>query len=153
MGDYIMENFKYILKKAQKKYFSLLEKWKLQTVLEYAGCLSIEELSKIKNFTHKSVKDNIQSYNLVVVNENNVGCFLVRLYKDGYLLDEIYLENAYRNQGIGTSIILDILKRYSNVYLWVYKKNHKAIRLYKRLGFNVLDKTETRYLMKFENMF
>ena len=68
------------------------------------------------------------------------------------MLDEIYLENAYRNQGIGTSIILDILKRYSNVYLWVYKKNHKAIRLYKRLGFNVLDETETRYLMKFENM-
>ena len=112
----------YFLKEAQKKNFSLLEKWKLQTVLEYASDLSIEELSKIRKFVYKSVKENIQLYNLVVVNENNVGCVLVRSYQGGYLLDEIYLESAYRNQGIGTSIILDILKQYPNVYLWVYKK-------------------------------
>lgn len=143
----------YILKKAQKKDFSLLEKWKLHTILEYAGDLPAEELSKIRKYVHKSVEEDIQLYNLVVVNENNVGCVLVRPYKEGYLLDEIYLESAYRNQGIGTSIILDILKQYAVVYLWVYKKNQKAICLYKRLGFNVLEETETRYLMKFENMF
>lgn len=142
----------YILKKAQKKDFSLLKKWKLHTILEYAGDLPAEELSKIRKYVHKSVEENIQLYNLVVVNENNVGCVLVRPYKDGYLLDEIYLESAYRNQGIGTSIILDILKQYAVVYLWVYKKNHKAIRLYKRLGFEVSEETETRYLMKVENI-
>ena len=148
-----MENFKYILKEAQKKNFSLLEKWKFQTVLEYAGELSIEELSKIKNYVHKNVKENIQLYNLIIVNESIIGCVLVSPYKDGHLLDEIYLESSYRNQGIGTSIICDILKQYAVVYLWVYKDNIKAIRLYKRLGFNVLEETETRYLMKFENMF
>ena len=148
-----MENFKYILKEAQKKDLPLLEKWKIQTILEYASDLSVEEFSKIKNYVHKNVKENIQLYNLIIVNENNVGCVLVRPYKDGHLLDEIYLESTYRNQGIGTSIICDILKLYVVVYLWVYKDNIKAIRLYKRLGFNVLEETETRYLMKFENMF
>ena len=143
----------YTLKRAHNKNLPLLEKWKIQTILEYASDLPVEELSKIRKFVHKSVKENIQLYNLVVVNENNVGCVLVRPYKDGYLLDEIYLESTYRNQGIGTSIILDILKQYPNVYLWVYKKNQKAIRLYKRLGFNILEETETRYLMKLENMF
>ena len=48
--------------------------------------------------------------------------------------------------------ICDILKQYAVVYLWVYKKNHKAIRLYKRLGFEVSEETETRYLMKAENI-
>ena len=147
-----MENFKYILKEAQKKNLPLLEKWKIQTILEYASDLSVEELSEIKNYVHKNVKENIQLYNLIVVNENNVGCVLVRPYKDGYLLDEIYLESLYRNQGIGTSIICDILKQYAVVYLWVYKKNRKAIRLYKRLGFGVSEETETRYLMKAENI-
>ena len=147
-----MENFKYILKEAQKKNLPLLEKWKIQTILEYASDLSVEELSEIKNYVHKNVKENIQLYNLIVVNENNVGCVLVRPYKDGHLLDEIYLESAYRNQGIGTSIICDILKQYAVVYLWVYKNNYKAIRLYKRLGFEVSEETETRYLMKAENI-
>ena len=147
-----MENFKYILKEAQKKNLPLLEKWKIQTILEYGSDLSVEELSEIKNYVHKNVKENIQLYNLIIVNENNVGCVLVRTYKDGHLLDEIYLESAYRNQGIGTSIICDILKQYTIVYLWVYKKNHKAIRLYKRLGFEVSEETETRYLMKVENI-
>ena len=105
-----MENFKYILKEAQKKNLPLLEKWKIQTILEYGSDLSVEELSEIKNYVHKNVKENIQLYNLIIVNENNVGCVLVRTYKDGHLLDEIYLESAYRNQGIGTSIICDILK-------------------------------------------
>ena len=103
-----MENFKYILKEAQKKNLPLLEKWKIQTILEYASDLSVEELSEIKNYVHKNVKENIQLYNLIVVNENNVGCVLVRPYKDGYLLDEIYLESLYRNQGIGTSKTCDI---------------------------------------------
>ena len=147
-----MENFKYILKEAQKKNLPLLEKWKIQTILEYASDLSVEELSEIKNYVHKNVKENIQLYNLIKVNESVIGCVLVRPYKDGHLLDEIYLESAYRNQGIGTSIICDILKQYTIVYLLVYKKNQKAIHLYKRLGFKVLEETETRYLMKAENI-
>ena len=142
----------YTLKRAHNKNLPLLEKWKIQTILEYASDLPVEELSKIKNYVHKNVKENIQLYNLIIVNESVIGCVLVRPYKDGRLLDEIYLESLYRNQGIGTSIICDILKQYTIVYLLVYKKNQKAIHLYKRLGFKVLEETETRYLMKAENI-
>ena len=65
------------------------------------------------------------------------------------LLDEIYLEEEYRNKGIGTEIIKDILNNNDVVYLWVYKENEKAISLYKKLGFNVIEETESRYCMKY----
>lgn len=68
---------------------------------------------------------------------------------DGKLLDEIYLEEEYRNKGIGTKIIMDILNNNDVVYLWVYKENEKAISLYKKLGFNVIEETESRYYMKY----
>ena len=64
---------------------------------------------------------------------------------------EIYLEEEYRNKGIGTKIIMDILNNNDVVYLWVYKDNKKALSLYKKLGFNVLEETETRYYMKYKN--
>ena len=65
-------------------------------------------------------------------NKNKVGCLLVTKKDDGVILDEIYLEEEYRNKGIGTEIIKNILKNNFIVYLWVYKKNIKVISLYKK---------------------
>ena len=68
---------------------------------------------------------------------------------NGKLLDELYLEEEYRNKGIGTNIIKDILNKNNIVYLWVYKLNTKAISLYKRLDFQIIEETKTRYYMKY----
>ena len=61
----------------------------------------------------------------------------------------IYLEEEYRNKKIGTNIITNILKSNPLVYLWVYKENTKAISLYKKMKFKVINETETRYYMEY----
>ena len=38
----------YTLKRAHNKNLPLLEKWKIQTILEYASDLPVEELSKLQ---------------------------------------------------------------------------------------------------------
>ena len=139
----------YTLKIANIKDISLLETWKLQTVLDYAGKLSIEEQEKIRNYVHNEVLEYLTFYELIEVSSNIVGCVLVRPYQDGYLLDEIYLEKEYRNLGIGSSILKDKTMQFSPLYLWVYKDNQKAISLYKRIGFLVKEETATRYFMEF----
>ena len=139
----------YTLKIANIKDISLLETWKLQTVLDYAGKLSIEEQEKIRNYVHNEVLEYLTFYELIEVSSNIVGCVLVRPYQDGYLLDEIYLEKEYRNLGIGSSILKDKTMQFSPLYLWVYKDNKKAISLYKRIGFFVKEETATRYFMEF----
>ena len=139
----------YTLKTANIKDISLLETWKLQTVLDYAGKLSIEEQEKISNYVHNEVLEYLHFFELIEVSSSIVGCVLVRPYQDGYLLDEIYLEKEYRNLGIGSSILKDKTMQFSPLYLWVYKDNKKAISLYKRIGFFVKEETATRYFMKF----
>lgn len=139
----------YHLQIAMTKNMLQLETWKLQTVLDYAGKLSIEEQEKIRNYVHNEVLEYLHFFELIEVSSSIVGCVLVRPYQDGYLLDEIYLEKEYRNLGIGSSILKDKTMQFSPLYLWVYKDNKKAISLYKRIGFFVKEETATRYFMKF----
>ena len=86
-------------------------------------------------------------------NKNKVGCLLVTKKDDGVILDEIYLEEEYRNKGIGSSIIKNyVLDNDYNIYLWVYKDNIKAFNLYKKSGFKIKEETDSRYYMEFQKI-
>lgn len=127
-----------------------LIEYKLINILEYAKDPSDQELKRIQDYVQKMVPVQLKKYKMILVANEKVGCFLIENCEDGVLLDEIYLEEAYRNQGIGKDIIQNILLTNAKVYLWVYKLNKGAISLYQRLGFEVLKETENRYYMKCE---
>jgi len=62
------------------------------------------------------------------------------------------VKNEYRNQGIGTELIKAITSEYqkigvNNLSLSVDKANN-ASDLYKRLGFEIVEETETSWTMK-----
>ena len=140
----------YQLKKSNKNDIEKLIEYKKETTYEYATDLTLEEKTKIDKYLAEEVKEQIDYYKNIVVNNKFVGCLLVTNNDNGKLLDELYLEEEYRNNGIGTDIIKSILNKNSIVYLWVYKLNVKAISLYKRLGFKIIEETETRYYMKYK---
>lgn len=139
----------YKLIKSEKRDIEKLIEYKKRTIYEYAENLSNEEIIKINNYVETNIPKLINNYCNIIVNEKIVGCVLLTDIDDGKLLDEIYLEEQYRNQGIGTDIIKNILNKNNIVYLWVYKKNIKAISLYKKMGFNIIKETDTRYYMKY----
>ena len=126
-----------------------LIKYKKITIYEYANNLSEEEINEINNYVSNSVPKLLSDYCNIVINNKTVGCVLITNIEDGKLLDEIYIEEKFRNHGIGTDIIKNIIKENDIVYLWVYKENVQAISLYKRLGFKVIDETDSRYYMKY----
>ena len=127
-----------------------LIEYKRRTIFDYAENLSDEEIKKIENYITINIPKELNNYRNIVVNDNIVGCLLITEENGVKLLDEIYLEEEYRNKGIGSDIIKSILKENDIIYLWVYKLNHKAISLYKKLGFFVDEETEIRYHMKYE---
>ena len=139
----------YKLMKANIDDVSILIDYKLKNIFDYAENLSLEEIKQINNYVKSNVPKEIDDYRVICINDKKIGCLLVVNKDDGVLLDEIYLEEKYRNNGIGTSIIKEILSNYNIVYLWVYKLNTKALSLYKKLGFKIIDETETRYYMKY----
>lgn len=140
---------KYRISKSSDKYINRLIEYKKRTIYEYAKDLSNEEIDKINKYVTSEVPKLINDYCNIIVDNKMVGCLLLINKDDGKLLDEIYLEEEYRNKGIGTEIIRNILNNNDIVYLWVYKENKKAISLYKKLGFNVIEETESRYYMKY----
>lgn len=142
----------YKLIKSSNDDVNKLIDYKKKTIFEYANNLSQEEIDKINNYVNNNVPKLINNYSNIVVDNKVVGCLLLTNKDDGILLDEIYLEEEYRNKGIGTSIIKDIIANNSIVYLWVYKENIKAISLYNKLGFKVIEETESRNYMKYNKL-
>ena len=142
---------KYELIKSSKQDIDRLIEYKKATIFDHAKDLSNEEIDKINNYVTSEVPKSIYDYCNIIVNNKIVGCLLLTEVDDGKLLDEIYLEEEYRNKGLGTSIIKNVISNNNVVYLSVYKNNMKAVELYKRLGFTIIDETETRYYMKHIN--
>lgn len=121
--------------------------YKLNSILDYAKDLKEEEEKEIIDYVNANVPKSISNYKSIIVDEKVVGCLLVEKENDGVLVDEIYLEEEHRGKGIGTSILKNVIKENNIVYLWVYKLNKNAIKLYEKLGFSTIKETETRYYM------
>ena len=140
---------KYNLINATSNDIDYIKKSKLYDIFTYADDLPKDEIMRINNYVDEHIPVDITDYKIIMCNNDRVGCLLVTKKDDGVILDEIYLEEEYRNKGIGTEKIKNILKNNFIVYLWVYKKNIKAISLYKKMKFKIIDETENRYYMKY----
>lgn len=139
----------YNLINATSNDIDYIKKSKLYNIFTYADDLPKYEIMRINNYVDEHIPVEITDYKIIMCSNDRVGCLLVTKKDDGVILDEIYLEEEYRNKGIGTEIIKNILKNNSIVYLWVYKKNIKAISLYKKMKFKIINETENRYYMKY----
>lgn len=146
-------SIKFDIIKPQKKDIRMLKNLKLKTILtDTSSNISPLEKNKIIQYVNKYIDENYKKYNLIVFKGNILGAYCIDQYKDGLLLDEIYIFQKYRNKGIATKIITDLQNTINkNIYLWVYKSNKIALKLYTHLEFNIETETETRYLMKWQN--
>lgn len=141
---------KYELINASEEDIPKLMEYKLKSILDFASSLNNEEEERIKNYVKKEVPLQVKDYKMIFIDNKKVGCLLVGKEKDGVLLDEIYLEEDYRFKGLGTDILNSLIKDNPIIYLWVYKLNKVAISVYSKLGFKIIEETETRYYMKRE---
>ena len=130
-----------------------IKNYKLKTIFKYAKNLSKEEIIKIENYIRKSIPTLIKDYKNIIYNNKIIGSFLIRQIDEGLLLDEIFIEKEYRNKGIGSSIIKNyVLDSNKNIYLWIYKENINALKLYKNLGFKIKEETDERYYMEYQKI-
>ncbi len=86
-------------------------------------------------------------------------CILINFWSNEYggntlFVDELYIVPAYRNRGIGTSLIKFLIKSRFNklvgIQLEVSRANQKAKRFYKKLGFKPAGRIrQAMYLNKY----
>lgn len=140
-------NSNYDLVLATKENIGQIIEYKLNNIFEYAKNIDEIEKNKINNYVINDINEEFESFKMILVDEIIVGTVGIVSHDKGVMIDEIFIEEEYRCKGIGTSIINDIINDNSFIDLWVYIDNVKAIKLYKRLGFEVLEETESRYYM------
>lgn len=84
-------------------------------------------------------------WRIIVLNDLPVGRLIVDRRKEEVGLMDIALIPQYRNQGIGTHYIKQVMAEASDkklpARLYVEKNNDAAYRLYKRLGFTRIGET------------
>jgi ribosomal protein S18 acetylase RimI-like enzyme len=84
---------------------------------------------------------------IIAVEGGRIG--MVQLFDRGDAVEvgEIQIQRAAQRQGIGTRVLRDIIadahRRKKRVVLSVGLENHKAFRLYERLGFQRVARSET----------
>ena len=140
----------YKLVKASKKDIPRLIRYKKDIIYMYSKDLAEDERNKIDEYVITSVNEMFKDYYNIIIDDKIIGSILLKDMPQGKLIDEIYIEKEFRNNGIGTDIIRKMLEKNKNIYLWVYKENEKAISLYNRLGFIIVDETDSRYYMKYD---
>ncbi len=144
----------YKLVNAQSKDNDILVSIKLVTMIddEMDKILSHTEKTKIRKSVDVNIERTCEDYKIIYVNNRIAGAYLTLPYEDGVIIDEIYLFDEFRNNGIGTDIIKKLQKDNPNLYVWVYKNNRDAIRLFERLGFRVITGDRTQ-IMKYDSVY
>lgn len=88
---------------------------------------------------------------IIVVDDVDVGTITLEMSPTECFLGLIEIHPEHQGRGIGSTIIRDILanahRRKLPVGLHVLKANPKARRLYERLGFQITEEREERYVM------
>jgi len=144
------------IRKAELNDVDMLLDMKLDIILSSKEIAELDkrELEKIVNYSEEEIRENLEDYKIIEDEDKNViGIFALFDYDDGKLLDTIYVINSSRKKGIGTKIIKNIiLNNYQPIYLWVYKSNKLAVKLYEKLNFKIKEETDIRYFMKNENI-
>ena len=130
---------------AKQKDIELLTSIKMVTMLddELDKKLSFDEKEKIKNNIVLNIEQNYKNYKIIYVDKEIAGAYAIVNYEDGKMIDEIYLFDEYRNNGIGTDIVNNLVVSCRYLYVWLNKNNVDAVRFFERLNFNKVSSGRT----------
>ena len=110
------------------------------------------DYQKVLQWVYHKINSNISSYTCVYKNRDKVAYYRLDQQDEKWELDDLYVLSDFRCCGIGSQILKKcILESSANLYLYVFKRNTRAIRLYEKHGFRVTQYVGgTRCIMEFK---
>ncbi len=115
---------------------------------EYEDIQNID-YEKVLKWVDKKIEENIHEYTSIYLDNTLVGYYHFHEDKDKMELDDFYIFSEYQNKGIGSKVLSELIRTEKTIYLYVFAKNTKAIRLYERYGFKICEHvSKTRFIME-----
>lgn len=105
----------------------------------------------VLKWIYQKIEKHIEEYTKVYQDNKHVGYYRFVKVDNKMEIDDLYVLDVYRNRGIGTKIIQKCLTSTDlPIFLYVFIKNDKAVKLYERLGFKIVEKIkDSRYIMEY----
>ena len=114
--------------------------------------LTTIDYDKVLHWVRRNIESNLASFRRVLWDGQLAGYYSLTPAEGKMELDSLFVLPGFQRKGIGTSIITQCLRSCPCVYLYVFRKNRDAIRLYQRLGFQITKEVgHTRYIMEYKN--
>ncbi len=112
--------------------------------------LTAIDYDRVLNWVARNIETNLPHFRRILHGGNPVGYYCVTDSDKGTELDSFFVLPEYRSQGIGTEVLKHILNvAEGSVFLYVFRKNTRAIALYQRMGFEIAAEVgKTRYIME-----
>lgn len=96
----------------------------------------------------------LSDYKIIVLDNTDIGFLQLEEFNNNLNITEIHIISEYRGKGIGSQVINDIIMDEKNnnktISIACFILNQKAKNLYERLGFKIMNETETHYLMQYD---
>ena len=119
----------------------LIDRYEAVQSIPYEGVLA---------WVRKKIEENIESYTRIYADGCLAGFYRFLPNGDKMELDDLYIFPEFQNRGIGTAVIRDCCEK-GPVMLYVFRKNTRALALYRRLGFREVDTAgQTRLILRKE---
>src|SRR5215467_3046852 len=74
-----------------------------------------------------------------VADKNGVAGFIA--FREGWI-EHLYIHPAYQRRGLGRGLLAQAKKRFPELQLWVFQRNHNAIAFYEANGFRLVRQTD-----------
>lgn len=116
---------------------------------QYEDVESID-YDRVIQWVRRKIESQIGEYRRVLASGSLAGYVHFHPEGDRMEIDDLYILPEYRGRGIGTAVIEKCCGETEKpVFLYVFIRNEGAVRLYRRLGFEIVQKVgSSRYIMQ-----
>lgn len=118
---------------------------------KYEDCAAID-YDRVLSWVRNNIAAQLPHFRRVLADGELAGYFCLCPGDDAWELDSLFVFPEFQNRGIGTKIIRHCQAQSEDpLFLYVFKDNTGALRLYKRLGFEIVrEARKTAYVMEFK---
>ena len=86
---------KYSLINCSENDINTIVEYKCNNIFEYATDITLEEKNKIINYVIKDINEELDNFKMIIFDNKIVGTIGMIDYKDGKMIDEIFIEENY----------------------------------------------------------
>lgn len=119
-------------------------------IREYENVESID-YNKVLDWTNNKIENCIHEYTVIYADGKKAGYYHFYKNEDAeFEIDDLYIFSEFQGKGIGSIVIRRCCSLVNEpIMLYVFIKNQRAISLYRKLGFEVVETVrDSRFIMK-----